>query len=227
MAFDSLDPSNYPNLLGSTDSTPSLQTVKKLRITKWLFGLTLFLIAGGSYLVYRQFMPQQQAQPMAAVPVEQTNLTIAVSANGTVEPEQTINVSPKTAGILKSLLVKEGDFVSKGQAIAYMDDSDLQRQLAVAQANLAKLLAGNRKEDIAQAQDDLRRNQELFTAGAISRQAYNQASTARATAQAQVIEAQQALALSQAGSRQEDIAAARASGTVGARCATNDPDADR
>lgn len=86
------------------------------------------------------------------------------------------------------------------------------------------MLAGNRKEDIAQAQarlrsaqaslrqaeDDLRRNQELLDYGAISRQTHNKASTTRDTAQATVMEAQQALALSQAGSRTEDIAAARA-----------------
>lgn len=234
MASNPLDQVNYPQLIEPTDSTFSLPPMEKQGITKWLLGLlSLFLLAGGSYLAYQQLVkPQQQAhQRMIVVPVERTNLSITVSANGTVEPEQLLNVSPKTAGILKSLLVEEGDFVRIGQAIAYMDDSDLQGQLTQAQgqlaaaiANLQKLLAGNRKEDIAQAQarlnsaqatlnqaeDDLGRNQKLYQAGAISRQNYNKASTARNTAQAQVMEAQQALALSQAGSRPEDIGAARA-----------------
>lgn len=234
MAFNSLDPANYPNRPDPTDSTSSLQPAKKQGITKWLAGLLfLFLLTAGSYFAYRQLvMSQQQAnQRMAVVSVERTNLSITVSANGTVEPERVINLSPKTAGILTKLLVKEGDFVSQGQLIAYMDDSNLlgqltqaQGQLAAATANLQKLLAGNRTEDIAQARarlnsvqanlrqakDDLRRNQELVEAGAISRQTYNKASTIYDTAQAQVMEAQQALALSQAGARQEDIATARA-----------------
>lgn len=234
MAFNSLDPVNYPNLPDPVDSTSLLQPVKKRRITKWLLGLLfLFLLPAGSYLAYHQFMMSKQRanQRTLVVAVERTNLAIAVSANGTVEPERVINVSPKTAGILTKLLVKEGDFVSQGQSIANMDNSNLlgqltqaQGQLAAAKANLQKLLAGNRTEDIAQARarlnsvqanlrqakDDLRRNQELLEAGAISRQTYNKASTTRDTAQAQVMEAQQALALSQAGSRQEDIATARA-----------------
>jgi HlyD family secretion protein len=75
-----------------------------------------------------------------------------------VQPTQSVNVSPKTSGILKQLLVKEGDRVKSGQILAYMDDSNLQgeltqaeAQLANAQANLDRLVAGNRPQDIAQA----------------------------------------------------------------------------
>ena len=73
-----------------------------------------------------------------------------VSANGTVQPESSVNVSPKTSGVLKQLLVKEGEFVQAGQVVAYMDNSNLQWQLlqargnlAAAEANLNKVIAGN------------------------------------------------------------------------------------
>jgi len=85
------------------------------------------------------------------------------------------------------------------------------------------LLSGNRPQDIAQAQarlqdaqatlnqkeDDLRRNQQLYEAGAISLQTVNQARTARDSAQAQVRVAQQALDLQKAGSRPQEIEQAR------------------
>lgn len=45
----------------------------------------------------------------------------AVAANGTVQPERSVNVSPKTSGILNQLLVKEGDTVQQGHVLAYMD----------------------------------------------------------------------------------------------------------
>lgn len=236
MTSNSAESVNYPNLPESISEPSPIYPIRKGGKTKWLLSLvSLGLVAGGGYVAYqRVVIPQQQQQAhqrIQVVPVERTNLAVTVSANGIVEPEQTVNVSPKTAGILKSLLVKEGDSVSQGQVIAYMDDSDLQGQLtqaqgqlAAAQANLEKLKAGNRSEDIAQAQarltsaqadlkqaeDDLRRNRDLFEAGAISRQAYNRASTVRNTADAKRMETQQALMLSQAGSRQEDIAAATA-----------------
>jgi HlyD family secretion protein len=143
----------------------SFQKLNKQPAISWALGLlTLFLAIGGIVLAYRQFgqMPQRASSRPLPVAVEQTDLTIIVSANGTVEPEKVVNVSPKTAGILKELLVDEGYTLKKGQIIAKMDDSDWQGQLlesqgklAAAQANLRKLIAGNRPQEIAQAQAKL------------------------------------------------------------------------
>jgi HlyD family secretion protein len=70
-------------------------------------------------------VPQQRAQrKIKTAVVTRDNLTIVVSANGTVQPEGSVNVSPKTSGVLKRLLVKEGDFVQTGQVVAYADNSD-------------------------------------------------------------------------------------------------------
>jgi HlyD family secretion protein len=108
----------------------------------------------GSYVAYNQLVtvPQQQAQrKIQTAAVTRGNLAIVVSANGTVQSESSVNVSPKTSGVLKQLLVKEGDFVKPGQIVAYMDSSNLQGQLlqsqgnlAAAGANLNKVVAGNR-----------------------------------------------------------------------------------
>ncbi|NEO24352.1 biotin/lipoyl-binding protein [Moorena sp. SIO4A5] len=138
----------------------------KNRLAKWLLRLLLLcLVFGGGYAAYRQrvALPNQQAKTQTqTVSVEKLNLAVTVSANGVIEPERAINLSPKTTGLLKTLLVKEGDRVQKGQILAYMDDSNLtgqltqaEGQLAERQANLQKLLAGNRREDIAQAQAQL------------------------------------------------------------------------
>lgn len=190
------------------------------------------LLAGGGY-TYRQLVvnPQQEARKVLTARVERISLPITVAANGTIQPERLINVSPKTSGRLKSLLVKEGDRVKLGQILAYMDDSNLrgqliqaQGQLAAASANLQKLIAGNRTEDIAQAQAELsnaqaalreaatnlRQNQQLYSSGAISNRDLIGSRAAYDIAKAQVTRAQQALALQQNGSRPEDIAQARA-----------------
>jgi HlyD family secretion protein len=156
---------------------------------------------------------------------------ITISANGTVQPAQSVNVSPKSSGVLKQLLVKEGDRVETGQLLAQMDDSNLQgqflqaqAQVATAQANLDKLEAGNRPQEIAQARSQLavaeasrqqaelnfNQNQRLFTAGALSQREFDTSRTALATARAQVEQAKQALSLQQVGNRPEDIDAARA-----------------
>ena len=206
---------------------------KKKEINRWLLGfIFLCLIAGGGY-AYRQLFvnPQQEARKVLTARVERISLPVTVSANGTIQPERLINVSPKTSGRLKSLLVKEGDRVKQGQILAYMDDSNLrgqliqaQGQLAAARANLQKLIAGNRSEDIAQAQAELRnvqaalreaainlrQNQQLYSSGAISNRDLIASRAAYDSAVSEVTRAQQALALQQNGSRPEDIAQARA-----------------
>lgn len=133
------------------------------RINKWLVGLLVAIPLAGtiSYVTYNQLVtvPQQRAQrKIKTAAVTRDNLTIMVSANGTVQPESSVNVSPKTSGVLKRLLVKEGDFVQPGQVVAYMDNSNLQGQLlqskgnlAAAEANLHKVMAGSRSQDIAGA----------------------------------------------------------------------------
>jgi HlyD family secretion protein len=209
--------------------------LRQPRSKQWLMGLLILIpIMGIGYLAYHQFVvvPQQQAKSkVQTASVERGNLPITISANGTVQPERSVNVSPKTSGILKQLLVQEGDAVQQGQVLAYMDSSNLQGQfkqaqgnLAAATANLQRVVVGNRQQEIAQAAakvqdsqfalrqtaDDLQRNQALYQAGAIAKQVFDTARTTRDRAQAQVKQDQEALALAQVGSRSEDIAQAQA-----------------
>ncbi len=248
-----------PKPEGSIQPKPETSVKPRPHRSKWLWSLLLIPILGLGYVAYNQFVvvPQQRAKnKVQTAVVERSNLTIAVAANGTVQPERSVNVSPKTSGILKQLLVKEGDTVQQGQVLAYMDNSNLQGQLRQSQGNLAaaeatlqKSLAGNRSQDIdqaqykvdqaqqalnllkagsriqdiaqaqanldkaqvthRQAQDDLRRNQQLRTTGAISQQALNTSRSTRDSAQAVVDQTQQALNLLKAGARPQDIAQAQ------------------
>ncbi|RPI42662.1 MAG: biotin/lipoyl-binding protein, partial [Hyphomicrobiaceae bacterium] len=77
---------------------------------------------------------------------------------GNVEVRQ-VNLGFKVAGRIKGLKVDEGDTIAEGQVLAglervYFEDdiAQLKAQRDQAQANLAKLEAGNRPEEIAQAE---------------------------------------------------------------------------
>lgn len=131
---------------------------------KWLaIALGLGLLGGGIWGAqwgYGQWQREQRREARSKIPtvtVEQEDLPIVVSANGAIQPERSINVSPKSSGILRELLVQEGQTVAAGELLARMDDANLQGaflqatgQVASAQANLDRLLAGNRPEEIAQ-----------------------------------------------------------------------------
>jgi HlyD family secretion protein len=139
-----------------------------------------------------------------------------------------VNLGFRVPGRISRILVDEGDKVSAGQLLAVLDTATIEArvgeadaQVAQARAQLAKLKAGNRTQDIAQArartvaaaaeaekaQSDFTRRKALVDTGAISRALWQQTVSARDAAAAQLAEARQALALLEAGSRREDVAA--------------------
>ena len=188
----------------------------KKELTPWLSGLlAASLLAGVGYTAYSQLTVKSSRETRRkekTVAVQRLNLPITISANGTIVPERSVNVSPKTSGMLKSLLVKEGDRVEKGQILAYMDDSNLQGQLtqtrgqlAAAEANLQKLLNGTRTQDIAVAKAVLAEQQ-----ASLEKLLNGNRTQDIAVAQAQVAEQQATLQKLLNGNRTQDIAVAEA-----------------
>lgn len=105
---------------------------------------------------------KQSTEDLVTQTIERQTLPITITANGAVEAERSINLSPKSSGVIKSLLVKEGDRVRQGQILAMMDDSNLlgqltqtRGQLMQQEANLQRLRSGSRPEDIGKAEAQL------------------------------------------------------------------------
>ncbi|MCB1539299.1 MAG: efflux RND transporter periplasmic adaptor subunit [Rhodoblastus sp.] len=149
---------------------------------------------------------------------------------GNVEVRQ-VNIGFKVAGRIKSLDVDEGATVKPDQKLASLDKvyfQDTLRQLRAqadqAAANLAKLEAGNRPEEIAQAEAAVAEREaaainakaaidraaQLLKTNAGTQKAYDDALAASRQTDAQLQSARQALRLMKAGFRKEDIATARA-----------------
>lgn len=127
----------------------------------WLIGLVAASLIGTGAVTYG-LLQRRAAMPdisTMTVPVESQSLQVQITASGTVQPIQTVNLSPKSPGILVKLLVKQGDRVSKGQLIAQMENDAVEAELvqsrakvARAEAKLLQVRTGNRPEEIAQAE---------------------------------------------------------------------------
>ncbi len=80
-------------------------------------------------------------------PVTSGDLTVNVTATGTVEPTNEVSISSELSGTVRAVLADYNDTVKKGQVLARLDTDNLTANLALAQATLAA-----RKADVAQAQ---------------------------------------------------------------------------
>lgn len=148
-------------------------------------------------MVAQRRIAAQQDLANLTVAVTRKDLTVQITANGTVLAVRTVNLSPKTAGRVSALLVEQGDRVAQGDLIAQMENADLEAQraqimavIAQAQARLDQLRNGTRSEELAQAESAIQqaqaqveqarsrlqlaterstRNRSLYTQGAIAR----------------------------------------------------------
>ena len=134
--------------------------------------------------------------------------------------------------LVKIMKLEEGDIAKKGQIIAYIDKNQYTDQLNeanaeqnVQKANLDKLLAGTRAEEIAQAKalvqereatllnakDFLEKNEKGYKAGVVSQQEYDNSVKQRDEAAARLSSSREALVEALNGPRMEDVQAAKAS----------------
>jgi len=186
------------------------------RLVKVLLVLLLVAAAVGAYYYFFRRAEQQ--------PRDQLTLY------GNVDIRQ-VHLAFHATGRIERLLVEEGDRVQAGQLVAELDPVRYQANLARAQAEvaaqeqvLARLLAGSRPQQIAEARARLhaaeanlkdltnlyRRNKELYQRRAISSQRFDNIVAQYESAVAAVSQARQALDLALEGPRKQDIAAARA-----------------
>lgn len=152
-----------------------------------------------------------------------------VSVTGTIEAIQ-VDVSAKITGRIAERPVNEGDRVAAGQLLVRLDEAEqaaeVRRQEAAvrtAQSTLNDLLAGARREELEDAraalqsasatrewtERDFRRAEGLFRQTLIAAQEVDRARQAYEVAVAQEKSARQKLLLLEAGSRPDQVEAAR------------------
>lgn len=134
-------------------------------------GLTLLaLVAGGCGK-----KPAPAPGPaMQAMPVRTAVVTIEPVAQSseyiaTIKSRHSATISPQVSGVLTQILVHSGDRVKAGQALMTIDSRQQQ-------ATVASLLATERQDKALYDYNttELARQQKLFDAGIISRQAFQQ-----------------------------------------------------
>ncbi len=112
----------------------------------WLtiLGVGVLVVGGMTYRLVTNSNSSIDLEKLT-VPAVSENLKVEIKSSGTVQPVQTVNISPKTPGRLLQLFVEQGDVVVRGQRLAVMDNRDIYAEGMQAQARFDETIARYRE----------------------------------------------------------------------------------
>jgi HlyD family secretion protein len=206
----------------SNFSFPALKTR-----TTVIVGLGIFLLTASLVLASRRTHELSTANAATA-----HNTPLMIAGPGRVEPSsEDIKIGSELSGRLKVVNVEEGDAIQRGQVLAQLENADYRAQAESARANviakeavLRKVINGARRQErdaawssvsegkavMENAKSELRRRQELFSAGVVSREELERYAREADVAQAKYEAAVQQHALIDDRAREEDQSFAEA-----------------
>lgn len=113
---------------------------RKSRLWLWIILLvTVMVVAGGGYFYYQTTTTAKATttSTLKTAKVKKADITITASGTAKLTAAAEIDLAFKSGGRLIQVLVKEGDQVQPGQALARLDDTDARAQVQKAQLDLA------------------------------------------------------------------------------------------
>ncbi|WNC13767.1 efflux RND transporter periplasmic adaptor subunit [Brevibacillus brevis] len=174
---------------------------------------------GGSYAFQSREMLSQGISVMLTTAVT-ADMESTILTSGIVKVSNEHTLFASSSGDLRNYSIQDGDKVRKGQVIGNIDTSDvsnqimdIEAQIAILQANIAKLSKSVEPEEITKLQEELaqderdyqaalqhfERTQSLFSSGVSTQQDVEQAKQKLLTAESKVKVAKQNLLLKQKG----------------------------
>jgi HlyD family secretion protein len=117
--------------IGLSNSARRNRWLRRLVWTAIIVGL-----AAAGYYIYQARQQQAQAVTYDTVPVERRNLTVSVTATGTIQPLMEVEVGSELSGVAREVLVEENDIVKQGDVLARLDTTRLTAQKAKAEAQV-------------------------------------------------------------------------------------------
>ncbi|WP_227816190.1 efflux RND transporter periplasmic adaptor subunit [Nitrogeniibacter aestuarii] len=148
----------------------------------WRWIVLLVLIAGGlwGWLASGDSQRSVRYQSTEAV---RGDMTVTVSATGTLQPTNQVDVGSELSGIITRVLVEDNDEVSEGQVIAQLDTAKLKDAITSARASLESARAGvlQAQATVTEAQSNLARQENVFKLSGGKVPSKAELDTARAT----------------------------------------------
>ncbi len=185
------------------------------KIIKIIVALIILVIIGCTgFKVYQSYVPEEHQLAFKTENVKRADIMRAISATGTVEPEELVNVGAQVSGKImsfgKDVSGNTMDFsskVKKGMLLALIDDVTYKAELqevnaekaeAEASVKSAKASISEAKAQKIQAANDWKRAQTLYDQASMTKSDYDSYEAAFYSAKAEVAVAEAALAKAEA-----------------------------
>jgi len=185
---------------------------------KVLIALGVLLVAAA--VVYANFrFRRTEGKAVTVEKVAARDLQAIVSASGKIQPKRSVNISADVMGRVTELAVNEGDTVKRGQFLLQIDPRNLQSMLQQGEAGVAaassqleqqRSAVVTARENLTLANENLRRQRDLWTQQLTTREALDKAETEVKVREADVRQAQQQLQTQEQRIRQERAGLANA-----------------
>jgi HlyD family secretion protein len=152
---------------------------------------TWFLIAFAILFVLALVVALRKREPVITVQTEKVarrNITEVVVASGKIQPVTEVHISPEVSGEIIALPVKEGQFVKKGDLILKINPDVYIAALNQAKAGYESSLAAkdSATASLEKADEDYKRNLELFNHNLLSESDFIGFKVARDVAKSQL-----------------------------------------
>jgi HlyD family secretion protein len=119
---------------------------------------------------------------------EKRTLVETITANGKIQPEKEVKISPDVSGEIVELTVKEGDNVQKGQLLLRIkpDTYVSQRDRSLAAISSARARLAQTQAQLTQSELAYKRSKQLFDEQTVSKSEFEQAEASYTVAKSEV-----------------------------------------
>ena len=120
---------------------------KRGKRSRWLWRLLAAGVLIGAGYAYWSYSTQATAYTYSTSAAKRGNLTVVVTATGSVEPTVQVDVSSEQSGTIRDVLVDYNSAVKLGEVVARLDTAKLEANVKSAEANLLSAKASVAKAD--------------------------------------------------------------------------------
>jgi HlyD family secretion protein len=166
----------------------------------WIVAALVLVLAGGGFVMSNQAKAKKAEQAKVAAAAAPKSPFVAI-ANGKADVEGgIIQVAARRAGIVRDVLVQEGDTVRRGQILAQLEDEEprLQAQRSAAEVRQARAQIALLQVQLSTANREHERLQGLVASNFVAGQRLDQTRDAVRQAQASLAAQQAAIATAEA-----------------------------